>query len=158
MVSTVVEAAAEIESLYPERISIIDKLTNKNAPTAYVHSRIVGASTRHFIANIDEKRNILATVHIPSDEKMAIFDLCDGRLYRLKTNGGSFDATLSPSGALVVICGQEADEAVDEPPPVLGSGTSFEDFSTILPAVVVNDFVCTPLEENVFLLNDSRWR
>ena len=85
---------------------------------------------------------------------MAIFDLYDGSLYRIETDEGDFDVTLSPGGSLLVICGQEAREAVDELPAVLGSGASFADFSTIVPIEVVNSFECELLDENVLPLND----
>ena len=84
----------------------------------------------------------------------AVFDLCDGNLYRLPTQDGSFQITLAPAGSLLVICGKEAKEAKNKPSLFLGSGVSFANLSEEPPLLLIEKFDCEVMGENTMLLND----
>lgn len=156
LVRTLNDAVEAFDAIFPKRIKIIDKLTGKNAEPVFVHSREVGGSVRHFIAHTEERREVRARVCLPNTEgkDAAVFDLYSGGLYKLRTDNGTFDVDLAPAGSLLVIVGDEARDAEEELPAVLGSGAYFRNFSLEAPSVVVNELDCTPMEENVLLLNE----
>lgn len=156
IVASVDEAVAAAREFAVNRVSVTDLLAEKNAEKVYVCSRSVGASTRHFIVNWDNARPVWARIHIPQGvgTDMAVFDLYDGRLYRLDAADGSFDIHLYPAGSLLVICGEEARGDLEAAPTVLGSGAAFRAFERVMPEILIDKFDCTPCEENVMLLND----
>ncbi len=156
VVESIEEAVKAAREFALDRVSVIDTLTGKNADKVYVCSRSVGASTRHFIANSDNTRPVWARIHIPQGvgTDMAVFDLYDGRLYKLDAVDGSFDVQLSPAGSLLVLCGEEARGEIAAPPSVLGSGAAFRSFDRVVPNIFIDTFNCEPCEENVLLLND----
>lgn len=154
--TSIEEAVKMAIKLFPKRLKVIDRLTEGNAATVYVHRRKVRNSIRYLLVNTDEKREVKATVklHGNSTQKMAIFDLYDGELYRFKTRDGDFDTTLYPAGSLVILCGDEAVDAKKRLPAFLGSGAAFKDFTRDEMVMLIEDFDCHVLEENVLLLND----
>ena len=83
-----------------------------------------------------------------------MLDLYDGNLYKLALDGSQFEATLAPAGSLLVICGEEAEQANKVPPTLLGSGACFVSFAGKMPSASIESFDCELLEENVMLLND----
>ncbi len=154
--ASVSEAVEMAGAAFPRRVRVIDTLTAENAPSVYVHSRALGGGVRHFIVNTDEKREVRAKVEIPdcAGPDAAAFDLYDGKAYKLDPGTGQFDVTLAPAGSLLVLCGEEAKEAQDPLPAVLGSGAIFRHSAKDEPDVLIDKFDCEALEENVLLLND----
>ncbi|MFA7373189.1 MAG: glycoside hydrolase [bacterium] len=154
--ATLEEAVSLVSGLFPHRIKATDKLTGDNAPSVYIHSRRVGNTLRHLLVNTDEKREIQAQIEVPgcSQSALAAFDLCTGDLYRLSADNDTIDVTLYPAASLLLISGEEAEEADKDVPAFLGSGAAFFDPDHKLPQPVIEDFDCELLEENVLLLND----
>lgn len=155
--------------LFPDRIRVTDNFAvgcgnsafNRstqpgNAESIYVHSRRFGNSTRHLLVNTDHEHEVRARVEIPAgrDQNAAVLDLSDGNSYQLELKGGSFDVIFAPAGSLLALCGAEADEAEAGRPEILGSGAGFTSFSNKIPSLMIEDFDCELMEENVFLLND----
>lgn len=142
--------------MFPERIKVKDNLSGTNAATIYIHSRSISNSTRHLFVNTDEKREVRATIEMPAyrNQTMAIFDLFEGTLYKIMAKNGSFNIIFAPAGSLLVICGEEARKAVVAPPAILGTGASFNTLSNKLPVLLIENFACEVLEDNVLLLND----
>ena len=152
-----IEKAVEfVREAAKDRITVTDKLTGRNAPRVFVHSRKLGGSTRHLIVNTDDKREVRAVVDlgIEAGPSAAVLDLYDGHLYTLALDGSQFEVTLAPAGSLLVICGEEASQATEKLPAVLGSGACFVSFAGKLPSASIEGFECEVLEENVLLLND----
>lgn len=165
-VTTSIDQTVEMAiGFFPNRIMVKDILTGANAASIYVHSRKVGNSIRHLLVNTDEKRAVRARIKMPISTKvqgmraaavmdMAVVDLYDGQIYRLKAKEGTFDVIFAPAGSLLIIGGEEAGKAVKDSPLFLGSGVSFKSFSKALPAVLIENFDCNVLEENTLLLNE----
>jgi hypothetical protein len=154
LVPSIHDAVGMANTLFADRVRVTDRQTGRNAPAAYVHSRDFGGSVRHLIVNTDDKRGIRARISIPACGDTAVFDLFDGNVYRLDTDGDGFDVYLAPAGSLLIICGDEARDAADAVPAALGSGANFTDFVGSIPTVVMDEFDCELLDENVLLLND----
>lgn len=154
--ATLEEAISHISALFPDRIKVIDKLTGENTPSVYLHSRRVGNTLRHLLVNTDEKREIEAQVEVPGSSRSALaaFDLCTGDLYRLPADNDTISVTLYPAASLLLISGEEAEEAARDLPVFLGSGAAFLDLSHMAPQIVIEDFACELLEENLLLLDD----
>lgn len=148
------EAVSEVSKAFPKRIKVTDKYTKENAGAVFVHSRKVGGSTRHLIVNTDEKRPVRSTISIPGGQAAAAFDLYDGSLYKLEAKDGVIDVNFAPAGSILIICGEEANEANQSAPAVLGSGVCLTDFTQSMPEVVITKFDCRVQEDNVLLLND----
>lgn len=148
------EAIGMVSALCSNRIRVTDLLTGTNAPSALVHARQVGNSLRYLIINSSDKRELQARIDIPScnDMPIAILDLYTGEIYRI-TNM-PMDVNISPAGSLVIICGQEANQASSEPPAFLKSGVVLDDITRNPPTQLLNDLKCTMLNENTLLLND----
>mgnify|MGYP000872140010 CR=1 FL=1 len=153
---TVEEAAEMAGRAFTGRIEITDELTGANARTIYVHERRVGDSARYLLVNTDEHREMRALVKMPGSASgpLAAFDLGSGELYSLPAAGGRFNVTLAPAGSLLVIAGSEAAEAKDALPAALLSGAAFDNLDNRVPDVLIDNLDCTPMEENVLLLND----
>ena len=154
IVSTPEEAVSVIGELYPDRIKVVDRLSNANAFTVYAQARQVEGSTRYFLVNTNEKREVPATVTIPCAGDLAVIDLADGEVYKVSHDGGKFDVTLAAAGSLLITSGEEAKGINTPVPAVLGSGAMFEDVSSGTLVQKLSDFDCDVMEENVFLLND----
>ncbi|MCE5323502.1 glycoside hydrolase [bacterium] len=154
IVSDVNEAVNEVSGIFPARIKVTDKYTGDNAPEVFIHSRKVGGSIRHLIVNTSEQRPVRSTISISGNQPMAVFDLFDGSLYKLETKAGIIDINFAPAGSILIICGEEAKQAFQSVPVVLGSGICFTDFTQSLPKAVIDKFDCRVLEDNILLLND----
>ena len=156
LAGSVQEAVEIVSRMFPQRLKVLDRLTGRNAPKVYVHSRKSGAETWHLIVNTDEKREVRAKVTVPgcSGKENALLDLCSGELYRVEMPDDSFDVTLAPAGSLLLICRTEARQAKTKTPLFLGSGAYFFDLSREAPDIFIEKFDCDVLEENVLLLND----
>lgn len=154
--SSVDEAVTMASAMFANRTIVTDKYTGGNAGSVFIHSRKVGGSVRHFFVNTDEIRPVRATVKMPeyANEAITVMDLYDGSLYKLSAENGTFDVSFAPAGSLLVITGDEAKDATEALPAVLGSGVCLKDLDTLVPVSVMNDFDCRVLEDNVLLLND----
>lgn len=156
MADSIEEMVNMVSEFFPDRIKVLDNLTGENAASIYVHSRKFGESFRHLIVNTDEKREVRITIEMSDYRNLAaaVFDLCDGNLYRLKTQDGSFKVTLASAGSLLVVYGEEAKEAKNKLPLFLGSGVSFANLPKEPPSLIIEKFDCEVMEENVLLLNN----
>lgn len=156
VVRSIEEALSIVSEVLEDRVTVTDNLTLRNAPSVFVHSRIVGNSHRHFVANTDEQRGVNATVTLPKacGEHQAILDLATGDLYRVCADDARFDVHLAPAGSILVISGEEAAAAIKPAPAYLGCGASFTDLAKTLPSLILRNLRCEPKEENVLLLNE----
>ncbi len=155
IVSTVDEAVDIVSAHYPNRIRVIDTITNANAPSALVHSRHTVDSSWHLIVNSSDKREIHARIEIPEcfDEPTAILDLYTGDLYKVPDNK-SIELTIYPAGSLALVCGNNTEEAADTLPSCMKSGIVFNGLSKQSPVTVIEDLKCSILDVNTLLLND----
>ncbi|MFA5393714.1 MAG: glycosyl hydrolase [Candidatus Ratteibacteria bacterium] len=153
---SIAEAVAMVAGFFPDRITVTDRRTGKNAVPVYLHSRKVNRSCRHLFVNTDEKQGVDASVKLPAGRNTdtAVFDFCDGRFYRLDTKAGFFSVTLAPAGSILIVCGEEAARAKSKPPLFLGSGAAFSELPPDPPDIMLEKFACEVMEDNVLLLDD----
>ena len=91
----------------------------------------MGKTTRYLIVNTDPEREIKTTIELPGcSAAVAVYDLFGGGLYKLAAEAGRFDVELAPAGSIVVVCGEEADQARADAPAILGCGASFASLSS----------------------------
>ena len=128
-VKSVKAAIDKLDSLYPERVRIIDKASQKNAEKVICHIRNTKDGRFAFIANTDEKREVEIEVSIPEKRTPYLFDPMKGLVYRIpfeSSNGRtSIVCTLHPAGSMFIIFSAEKVQA-DEAPVYLQTGIEFK--------------------------------
>ena len=137
-----------------DRALFFQKREDCNCPEIWCHAREVEGSKRYFLANTNEKRIIDAKITIDTDKPVAVLDTFDGSLYKAKSN--VMECTFAKAGSLLIVVGDEAKEATELCPPVIGSGVCFADLSGELPVATINNFETKVLDKNVLLLNEIK--
>ena len=154
------DCLGKVSSFYKNRPVVIDKISNGNAASIWLHTRKTKDSTRYFFANTNKDREVKSTIKLPKAKYVYIMDLCDGEIYETSPNMDSdfaeIDIVFAGAGSVLFICTDNPISANKDCPVVLGSGVMTKDFTKIIPVDVVNDFNCQILNDNTLLLNNFK--
>ena len=154
------DAVKLVKNVYTPDIKIEDITFSKdnfapvNSIDVWCHAREVEGSKRYFLANTFEKREVKTRITIDTDKPVAILDTYDGSFYKYDSN--VIECTFAKAGSLMIIVGDEAKEASEALPPIIGSGVSFVDLTDELPVATINQFETKILDKNTLLLNNVK--
>ncbi|NSW90805.1 MAG: glycoside hydrolase [Firmicutes bacterium] len=153
--SSIEEVLNILDSLYPDRISITDRLSGSPAKKIILQQRALENGEMLLFANTDEKRDISAEIRIPGEHELTAADICSGKLYkipyRLENGCTILEVKFYPAGSLLLFMDMKVQDA-NPSPTVLDSGIEF--FTLGDSSLIIENWSTHILEENVLPLND----
>lgn len=154
-VGTINSAIDTLDEYYNSRITVMDRVTCKNASSIFSHVRNTDEGKLIFLTNTNENREVQATINIPAIDEVKILDLMSGDVFNapIRKDGEctSIDVTFYPAGSVLLVAGGAISEC-DDVPVFLDSGIAFD--SMTKPYAVIKNWDIEVLEDNVLPLND----
>lgn len=140
----------ELNSIYPNRIRIIDKKVNGNAEKVIIQKRNKDNESIIFIANTDIEREVECVISINDKRNMYLIDIADLSIYKLRANDkNEIEVTLHPAGSMLLYLSNEEIEC--NVPNFTKMGAEF--YFSKTPLNVLNNFISEPLNPNALLVD-----
>ena len=153
--ASIKHAITALDSLYPNRIQIIDRVTGKNAAEVIVHQRATEEGELILLSNTNEKRELITTIRIPGCQKLKILDLMSGKSFSApaayEDGYTTLEVTFYPAGSLLLYK-MENEAAYQQAPALLDSGVAFGKFAG--NTQVISEWKVSVSNENGMPLND----
>ncbi|MDP4152545.1 MAG: glycoside hydrolase [Bacillota bacterium] len=144
-----------LDTIYENRIKIINKATGQKTSKIFVHERLSDDGEWMMIANTDNKREFELNISLQSSKKPVILDLMSGEFYSIPItiNEGraEFDIKLYPAGSVMLFF-PNSEMRVEKAPRVLDSGVEIA--AGYEKVELIRNLDVSLLEPNVFPIND----
>lgn len=144
-----------LDEYYSDRIQVTDNATGSNAHDIICHQRSSSQGTWLFFANTDEKREVYATISLPTQTMPVILDLVSGETFHLpavfRCGRIEFKVKFYPAGSLLILL-PNAETSAKPAPDYLDSGVQLIAEPTTLQ--LIHNWDVSLLEQNVMPIND----